>query len=215
MNTVIIEKNKYMHKGKIYEDKEIECLIKECGKNIRVVILAENPLIKVCENIDLKNRKDVEINILNNLIIDDDTLVDYIVDKKLKKLYIYSIKQGVKVRKVLTKANKIVVEPIQYVLISIIKKRFKVKGDYKALVKINNYLYLIHIENGKLVYSKTFQEKEEELYKLIQKDLVEKSMLVDIDLKDIIINRVSDNEQLKNITFINLKEKVDYEISKI
>lgn len=215
MNTVIIEKNKYMHKGKIYEDKEIECLIKKCGKNIRVVILAENPLIKVCENIDLKNRKDVEINILNNLIIDDDTLVDYIVDKKLKKLYIYSIKQGVKARKVLTKANKIVVEPIQYVLISIIKKRFKVKGDYKALVKINNYLYLIHIENGKLVYSKTFQEKEEELYKLIQKDLVEKSMLVDIDLKDIIINRVSDNEQLKNITFINLKEKVDYEISKI
>lgn len=215
MNTVIIEKNKYMHKGKIYEDKEIECLIKECGKNIRVVILAENPLIKVCENIDLKNRKDVEINILNNLIIDDDTLVDYIVDKKLKKLYIYSIKQGVKARKVLTKANKIVVEPIQYVLISIIKKRFKVKGDYKALVKINNYLYLIHIENGKLVYSKTFQEKEEELYKLIQKDLVEKSMLVDIDLKDIIINRVSDNEKLKNITFINLKEKVDYEISKI
>ena len=215
MNTVIIEKNKYMHKGKIYEDKEIECLIKECGKNIRVVILAENPLIKVCENIDSKNRKDVEINILNNLIIDDDTLVDYIVDKKLKKLYIYSIKQGVKVRKVLTKANKIVVEPIQYVLISIIKKRFKVKGDYKALVKINNYLYLIHIENGKLVYSKTFQDKEEELYKLIQKDLVEKSMLVDIDLKDIIINRVSDNEKLKNITFINLKEKVDYEISKI
>lgn len=215
MNTVIIEKNKYMHKGKIYEDKEIECLIKKCGKNIRVVILAENPLIKVCENIDLKNRKDVEINILNNLIIDDDTLVDYIVDKKLKKLYIYSIKQGVKARKVLTKANKIVVEPIQYVLISIIKKRFKVKGDYKALVKINNYLYLIHIENGKLVYSKTFQEKEDELYKLIQKDLVEKSMLVDIDLKDIIINRVSDNEQLKNITFINLKEKVDYEISKI
>ena len=215
MNTVIIEKNKYMHKGKIYEDKEIECLIKECGKNIRVVILAENPLIKVCENIHSKNRKDVEINILNNLIIDDDTLVDYIVDKKLKKLYIYSIKQGVKARKVLTKANKIVVEPIQYVLISIIKKRFKVKGDYKALVKINNYLYLIHIENGKLVYSKTFQEKEEELYKLIQKDLVEKSMLVDIDLKDIIINRVSDNEQLKNITFINLKEKVDYEISKI
>ncbi|MBM6861900.1 hypothetical protein H9X78_15770, partial [Clostridium saudiense] len=122
---------------------------------------------------------------------------------------------GVKARKVLTKANKIVVEPIQYVLISIIKKRFKAKGDYKALVKINNYLYLIHIENGKLVYSKTFQEKEDELYKLIQKDLVEKSMLVDIDLKDIIINRVSDNEQLKNITFINLKEKVDYEISKI
>ena len=40
-------------------------------------------------------------------------------------------------------------------------------------------------------------------------------MIVDIDLKDIIINRVSDNEQLKNITFINLKEKVDYEISKI
>ena len=40
-------------------------------------------------------------------------------------------------------------------------------------------------------------------------------MLVDINLKDIIINKVLDDEQLKNITYINLKEKVDYEISKI
>ena len=207
MNTVIIEKNKYVYKGKIYEDKEIEGLIKKCGKNIKVVILAENPLIKICENIDLKNRKNVEINILSNLIIDDDTLVDYIVDKKFKKLYIYSIKQGIKVRKVLMRADKMVVEPIQYILISTIKKRFKVKGDYKALIKINNYLYLIHVQNRKLVYSKTLEEKEDEL--------VGKSMLVDINLKDIIINKVLDDEQLKNITYINLKEKVDYEISKI
>ena len=215
MNTVIIEKNKYVYKGKIYEDKEIEGLIKKCGKNIKVVILAENPLIKICENIDLKNRKNVEINILSNLIIDDDTLVDYIVDKKFKKLYIYSIKQGIKVRKVLMRADKMVVEPIQYILISTIKKRFKVKGDYKALIKINNYLYLIHVQNRKLVYSKTLEEKEDELVKLIQQDLVGKSMLVDINLKDIIINKVLDDEQLKNITYINLKENVDYEISKI
>lgn len=215
MNTVIIQKDKYVYKGKIYEDKEIEGIIKKCGKNIKVVILAENPLIKICENIELKNRKDVEINILSNLIIDDDTLVDYIVDKKFKKLYIYSIKQGIKVRKVLMKADKIVVEPIQYILISIIKKKFKVKGDYKALIKINNYLYLIYVKNGKLVYSKTLEEKEDELVKLIQQDLIGKIILVDINLKAIIINKDLDNDQLKNVTYINLKEKVDYEISKI
>ncbi|SCJ54595.1 Uncharacterised protein [uncultured Clostridium sp.] len=215
MNTVIIEKNKYIYKGKIYADKEVEGLIKKCGKNIKVVILAENPLIKICENIDLKNRKNVEINILSNLIIDDDTLVDYIIDKKFKKIYIYSIKQGVKVRKVLMRADKMLVEPIQYILISIIKKRFKLKGNYEALIQINNYLYLIHVQNGKLVFSKTIEGKEDEAFKLVQQDLVGKSMVVDINLKDIIINKVLDNEQLKNITYIDLKEKVDYEISKI
>lgn len=215
MNTVIIEKNKYVYKGKIYEEKEIEELIKKCGRNIRVVILAENPLIKICENVELNNIKNIEKSILSNLIIDEDTLVDYIVDKKLKKLYIYSIKQGIKVRKVLMRADKIIVEPIQYIILTALKKKFKVKREYKALIKINNYLYLINVQSGKLVYSKILEAKEDELLKLIQQDLVEKNMLVDSDLKDIIINKVLEDEQLKNITYINLKEKVDYEISKI
>lgn len=215
MNTVIIEKNKYVFKGKIYEDNEIESIINKFGKSIRVIILAENPLIKICEKIDINTNKDMEKDIINNLIIDDDTLVDYIVDKKFKKIYIYSIKQGMKVSRILDKADKMIVEPIQYVLIRIIKKSFKYKKNYKALVKVNNYLYFIWVQSGKLIYSKTIEEREGALDKLILEDLIGESLLVDINLKDIITEGISESEVVKNINFINLKEKVDYEISKV
>ena len=215
MNTVVIEKNKYVYKGKIYEDNDIESLTSKCGKNIRVVILAENPLIKICEKIDININKDIEKDIQNNLIIDEDTLVDYIIDKKSKKIYIYSIKQRNTVSRILYKAEKMRVEPIQYTLISIIKKRFKYKKTYKALVKINNYLYFIRVQSGILIYSKTMEEREDTLHKLLLEELVGEDLLIDINLKDIIIESISENEVVKEINFINLKEKVEYEISKI
>lgn len=214
MNNIIIEKNKYVYKDKIYEYNEIESLINKCGKNIRVIVLAENLLIKICEKVDLNTSKDIEKNILDNLIIDEDTLIDYFFDKKFKKLYIYSIKQGIKVSKILTRANKIKIEPIQYLLKSVIKKKFKFKKDYKALIKINNYLYFISVENRKLVCSKTLEEKQDGLYNLIKEDLIGENLLVDINLKDM-IKSIYNNEDLRNINFINLKENVDYAISKI
>lgn len=214
MNNIIIEKNNYVYKNKIYEYSEIESLINKCGKNIRIIVLEENLLIKIYEKVASNTGKDIEKNILDNLIIDEDTLLDYFFDKKLKKLYIYSIKQGIKVSKISTKANKIKIEPIQYVLKGVIKKKFKFKKDYKALIKINNYLYFISVESEKLVSSKTLEEKGDNLYNLIKEDLIGVGLLVDINLKDL-IERISDDEQLKNIKFINLKEKVDYEISKI
>ena len=107
------------------------------------------------------------------------------------------------------------VEPIQYTLISIIKKRFKYKKTYKALVKINNYLYFIRVQSGILIYSKTMEEREDTLHKLLLEELVGEDLLVDINLKDIIIESISENEVVKEINFINLKEKVEYEISKI
>lgn len=214
MNNIIIEKNKYVYKDKIYEYNEIESLINKCGKNIRVIVLAENLLIKICEKVDLNTSKDIEKNILDNLIIDEDTLIDYFFDKKFKKLYIYSIKQGIKVSKILTRANKIKIEPIQYLLKSVIKKKFKFKKDYKALIKINNYLYFISVESGKLVCSKTLEEKQDGLYNLIKEDLIGEDLLVDINLKDM-IKSIYNNEDLRNINFINLKENVDYAISKI
>ena len=214
MNNIIIEKNKYVYKDKIYEYNEIESLINKCGKNIRVIVLAENLLIKICEKVDLNTSKDIEKNILDNLIIDEDTLIDYFFDKKFKKLYIYSIKQGIKVSKILTRANKIKIEPIQYLLKSVIKKKFKFKKDYKALIKINNYLYFISVENRKLVCSKTLEEKQDGLYNLIKEDLIGENLLVDINLKDM-IKSIYNNEELRSINFINLKENVDYAISKI
>jgi hypothetical protein len=54
------------------------------------------------------------------------------------------------------------VEPIQYILINILKKKFRCKNSYKALVKINNHIYFICVENNNLIYSKTIEEKEKD-----------------------------------------------------
>lgn len=173
MNTVIIAKNKYIFKDKIYEDNEIDSILNKCSKKIRVIITEENLLIKICDKVELNSEEAIEKNILSNLIIDEDTLVDYKVDKKLKRIYVYSVKQGIKVSKILLKAEKMLVEPIQYILINILKKKFRCKNSYKALVKINNHIYFICVENNNLIYSKTIEEKEEGLNKLIQEDLIE------------------------------------------
>ena len=106
------------------------------------------------------------------------------------------------------------VEPIQYILINILKKKFRCKNSYKALVKINNHIYFICVENNNLIYSKTIEEKEEGLNKLIQEDLIEGKLLVDINLKQVIEN-ILESKFVNNINFINLKEKVEHEISKV
>lgn len=214
MNTVIIAKNKYIFKDKIYEDNEIDSILNKCSKKIRVIITEENLLIKICEKVELNSEEAIEKNILSNLIIDEDTLVDYKVDKKLKRMYVYSVKQGIKVSKILLKAEKMLVEPIQYILINILKKKFRCKNSYKALVKINNHIYFICVENNNLIYSKTIEEKEEGLNKLIQEDLIEGKLLVDINLKQVIEN-ILESKFVNNINFINLKEKVEHEISKV
>ena len=214
MNTVIIAKNKYIFKDKIYEDNEINSILNKCSKKIRVIITEENLLIKICEKVELNSEEAIEKNILSNLIIDEDTLVDYKVDKKLKRIYVYSVKQGIKVSKILLKAEKMLVEPIQYILINILKKKFRCKNSYKALVKINNHIYFICVENNNLIYSKTIEEKEEGLNKLIQEDLIEGKLLVDINLKQVIEN-ILESKFVNNINFINLKEKVEHEISKV
>ena len=214
MNTVIIAKNKYIFKDKIYEDNEIDSILNKCSKKIRVIITEENLLIKICEKVELNSEEAIEKNILSNLIIDEDTLVDYKVDKKLKRIYVYSVKQGIKVSKILLKAEKMLVEPIQYILINILKKKFRCKNSYKALVKINNHIYFICVENNNLIYSKTIEEKEEGLNKLIQEDLIKGKLLVDINLKQVIEN-IFENKVVDNINFINLKEKVEHEISKV
>lgn len=214
MNTVIIAKNKYIFKDKIYEDNEIDSILNKCSKKIRVIITEENLLIKICDKVELNSEEAIEKNILSNLIIDEDTLVDYKVDKKLKRIYVYSVKQGIKVSKILLKAEKMLVEPIQYILINILKKKFRCKNSYKALVKINNHIYFICVENNNLIYSKTIEEKEEGLNKLIQEDLIEGKLLVDINLKQVIEN-ILESKFVNNINFINLKEKVEHEISKV
>ena len=214
MNTVIIAKNKYIFKDKIYEDNEIDSILNKCSKKIRVILTEENLLIKICDKVELNSEEAIEKNILSNLIIDEDTLVDYKVDKKLKRIYVYSVKQGIKVSKILLKAEKMLVEPIQYILINILKKKFRCKNSYKALVKINNHIYFICVENNNLIYSKTIEEKEEGLNKLIQEDLIEGKLLVDINLKQVIEN-ILESKFVNNINFINLKEKVEHEISKV
>ena len=58
------------------------------------------------------------------------------------------------------------------------------------------------------------EEREDTLHKLLLEELVGEDLLVDINLKDIIIESISENEVVKEINFINLKEKVEYEIIK-
>lgn len=208
MDTILIEKTKYIYRGNIYGDDEVENLRKKIGKRIKLVILGENPLIKICNEVKKQTSKAIEENIIANLIIDEDTLVDYDYDKRLKKLYIYSIKQGIKAKKILWKADKITVEPFQYIMRDIIKSKFKFENSYKAIMGYNDYLYFIEVDNKRLISTTTIEFSNTNLYKIVNDKLVGGILLVDLSLEE----KLVDCDLFKSINFINLKEKINYEI---
>ena len=208
MDTILIEKNKYIYRGNMYGDDEVESLLKQIGKRVKLVILGENPLIKICDEVKKQTSKAIEENIMANLIIDEDTIVDYDYDKRLKKLYIYSIKQGIKANKILWKADKITVKPIQYIMRDIIKSKFKFKNSYKAIMGYNDYLYFIEVDNKRLISTTTIEFTNTNLYKIVNNKLVGEILLVDLNLEE----KLVDCDLFKNINFINLKEKINYEI---
>ena len=80
---VIAKKNKYIHKGKIYDDISLKKII---NKEVNLYIIEENLLIKSYDGI-----KSVKENVICDIINDEygvnhNVLMHYEYDKKRKKV---------------------------------------------------------------------------------------------------------------------------------
>lgn len=208
MYTIIIDKDKCIFKGKVLKDTEIEqLLIRKKSKGIRIIILGENILVKICDNIN-GNIKRIEDFIEGNFLIDDNTLIDYEFNKKTKKAYIYSLKQGQKIDKFIQNTVKVEVIPFQYLIKKVIKSKFNVNNNFQAIISLREYLYFIETENGNIISSFIFDNNKETLYKILKTKIWRNDVFVNIELR----SYIEEEELNDKITFINFMEKLNYEI---
>ena len=128
---VIANKNKYIHKGKIYDDISIKKII---NKEVNLYIIEENLLIKSYDGI-----KSVKENVICDIINDEygvnhNVLMYYEYDKKRKKLFLYSIGDVERIQFLCGGLSEVTILPIQFYIREITMKKIKKPSQYRVLL---------------------------------------------------------------------------------
>ena len=99
---IVSTKDDFIFKNKLYDEIAIKSIIK---KEIDLFIFEENILIKEFENIK-KDKEAIVGKIVKEEYGDEnDILIHYEYDKKRKKLYLYSMGNGRKVKNIISEAK--------------------------------------------------------------------------------------------------------------
>ncbi|GAB6170336.1 hypothetical protein JCM1393_27960 [Clostridium carnis] len=182
---IYIEEEYYIYNGKKYEfsnQKEINRVLKG---NINILILGEQLLIKkynLESNID-NLEKYVDDIIKREFRIYSDMLFHYEYIKDLDILYLYSIKRGKEAEILGSKAKKLNVIPIQFLIKNKIKLKFDLTKVYTIISKYRDKYYLLEIRNGLIVNNIVSNLKEDiEIY--LNNNKGERDFIIDKYLKD-------------------------------
>lgn len=210
MEIIALEKDRYYKNYEENNGEYCDLMLSKLRKKVKVVILAENIFIKVieCEKREFRNNSNKIIN--DNILMDENTLIDYKYDAKSKKVFIYSLKQGYKVKKICEKVSNIKVKPLQYIIKEIVDKKVKKDKSYIILYKFYDYLYFIVVDEGYIYNTSTLEYSTNNLNYLIKK-------AIEIDSKRFIDNSISDvlvNDDISKFNDINIGKEVISEVFK-
>ncbi|WP_195987714.1 hypothetical protein [Clostridium sp. D53t1_180928_C8] len=147
---IVSTKDDFIFKNKLYDEITIKNVVK---KEIDLFIFEENILIKEFENI-----RKVKESIVGKIVKEEygdenDILIHYEHDKKRKKLYLYSMGNGRKVKNLIIEAKVIKVKPIQFYIKSIVEAKIKKIKDYIIIIELRELIYLINVEKNFIVKS--------------------------------------------------------------
>lgn len=146
-------------------------------KKRKIFILGERLYIK---KIKVKNK--ITESFINKIIKElFGTYKEYLFhyEVKDKNILFYGIKQAKVISKLCESAKNISVNPIQFYIIKKFKKSIKLK-KWSLLFKINSKYYLCKVVDNDLI-----EEKMEENFKDIKKDLTIENLFVDESIKEI------------------------------
>ena len=206
---VISNKNKYIHKGKIYDDISIKKII---NKEVNLYIIEENLLIKSYDGI-----KSVKENVICDIINDEygvnhNVLMHYEYDKKRKKLFLYSIGDVERIQFLCGGLSEVTILPIQFYIREITMKKIKKPSQYRVLTKIKDHIYYLEITNN-LITKSIVDNKENFVKNFNYKDINEG--------KTFVIDKNIDNELMEQFkekrTFIrlNIGDKINEKIFEV
>lgn len=149
-DVIVSTKDDFIFKNKLYDEITIKNVAK---KEIDLFIFEENILIKEFENIRKAKESIVGKIVKDEYGDENDILIHYEHDKKRKRLYLYSMGNGRKVKNLIIEAKVIKVKPIQFYIKSIVESKIKKIKDYIIIIELRELIYLMYIEENFIVKS--------------------------------------------------------------
>lgn len=212
-NIVGVEKQGYIYKGEFYEYRDYMNINKKLGRDREIVILGESLLVKVYNFQENKNslEKFIEEIIIKDFSVGDDLLFHYDFMKGINKVYVYSIKRGIAVEKIIDGGKSISVIPIQFKIKELINNKLKRYRNFIAISKIRDIYYLINVEDGFIINGLVDENIDNVLKELSKYMKINKEVIFD---KSININIKKEIEDIKEIQYLKIGETINEKLFK-
>lgn len=210
---VSVEKNGYIHEGFHYDYKECGKLIKKLGTNREIVILEESLLVKVYDFEISKNsiEKFVDNIITKDFTTNQDLLFHYDFIKAVNKVYVYSIKKGLVVEKIINGAKNISILPIQFKIKKIINIKLKKYKNFISITKIKDSYYLINVEENFIINGVVNENIDKVLKEFFKYNKVDKAIIFD---KSIELDLEDKLQDIKEIKYLKIGELINEKVFK-
>lgn len=154
---IVSTKDDFIFKNKLYDEVAIKSVVK---KEMDLFIFEENILIKKFENIKKPKEAIIEKIVREESGDENDILIHYEHDKKRKKLYLYSMGNGRKVKNIVNEAKVIRIKPIQFYIKALVESKIKKLRNYIIIIELRGIIYSLYIEENFIV--KSFMKNKNE-----------------------------------------------------
>lgn len=147
---IVSTKDDFIFKNKLYDEIAIKSVVK---KEIDLFIFEENILIKEFENIKKDKEAVVEKIVREEFGDENDILIHYEHDKKRKKLYLYSMGNGRRVKNIINEAKDLRIKPIQFYIKELVESKVKKLRNYIIIIELREIIYSLYIKENFIIKS--------------------------------------------------------------
>lgn len=212
-NIIGVDRNGYIYKGEFYGYTEYRELVEKLSGNREIVILGESLLVKVYNFEESKNslEKFVDDIIIKDFSVGNDLLFHYDFMKGINKVYVYSIKKGIAVEKIIEGAKIISVVPVQFKIKELINNKLKRYRNFISISKIRDIYYLINVEDSFIINGVASEDIDNIFREISKYEKVNKEFIFDRSIDVNIENEIKD---IKEIQYLKIGESIDENLFK-
>ena len=147
---IVSTKDDFIFKNKLYDEIEIKSVVK---KELDLFIFEENILIKTFEDIKKVKEVVVEKIVKEEFGDENDILIHYEHDKIRKKLYLYSMGNGRRVKNIINDAKDLRIKPIQFYIKELVESKVKKLRNYIIIIELREIIYSLYIKENFIIKS--------------------------------------------------------------
>ena len=212
-NIIGVDRNGYIYKGEFYGYTEYRELVEKLSGNREIVILGESLLVKVYNFEESKNslEKFVDDIIIKDFSVGNDLLFHYDFMKGINKVYVYSIKKGIAVEKIIEGSKIISVVPVQFKIKELINNKLKRYRNFISISKIRDIYYLINVEDSFIINGVASEDIDNIFREISKYEKVNKEFIFDRSIDVNIENEIKD---IKEIQYLKIGESIDENLFK-